>query len=335
MMATNRLKERGATIDFDADDDTTASQHADRAARAPRTGPGAIMQSLALGREVVEENADLKAKLAHFEDVDVIEVLDPAEIGPSAFANRLEISFATPEYEELKREIDAAGGNIQPIKVRRLAKPRGVIKYEIVFGHRRHHACLELGLKIRVFVEEQMADDELAVQMERENRGRANLTPWEQGVFYAKLLDKKVFRSIRQLGERLGVDIASASRAVQLASLPIEVVAAFGSPLELQLRWGAAIQDAINRDGQRVSAVAAELTRMSPRPGAKEVFDRLLGTSDGAVKAEKVEIKVKGGRVGAIWTRDRSGAVALKIRAGTMSAAQERRLLELVQKALE
>jgi len=298
-----------------------------------RSGPGAFTASLAMGREVVDENERLKARLAEVEDAEFIEVLDPQEVGNSKYANRLEESFKTQEYRDLKLEIEAAGQNVQPIKVRRLATPRGKIKYEIVFGHRRHRACLELGLPVRAIVEE-LPDLQLVIQMERENRGRANLSPWEQGMFYAKLLEENVFRSLRQLGEQLGVDFTLASRAVQLANLPAEVVAAFPSPLDLQYRWGSAIHEVLERDRERVLSAAQELAQAQEKLSAQATLDRLLGVSDAAVAAERTEIRSKGGKVAAVWSRDRKGAGVLKIKPGALSAAAERKLVEFLRQTL-
>ena len=67
-------------------------------------------------------------------------------IKPSKWANRHEASFLTAEFEELKAEIAAAGGNVQPIKVRPVevlngSTPSTDTTYELIFGHRRHRAC--------------------------------------------------------------------------------------------------------------------------------------------------------------------------------------------------
>lgn len=323
-------KLRGVNFD-DLDSEVPAGPQADR----PRTGPGAFSASLAMGREVVDENTRLKEELARLEGAELIQVLDPEEVGPSKFANRLDDSFLTSEYVQLKMELEAAGGNVQPIKVRRLAKPRGKIKYEIVFGHRRHHGCLELKLPLRAFVvdEDEVSIEQMVIEMERENRNREDLTPWEQGVFYAKLLDEKVFHTVRQLGERLGVHFTTAGKAVQLARLPSEVVAAFRSPLEIQFRWGALLQSAVDRDRDRVLKAAAEIRKADPRPAAKAVLDQLLGVSDAEVKEEKTEFKKAGGKVAAVWTKTGRGGAVLTIKPGAISAATERKLLDLLARS--
>ena len=113
----SKLTDKAKSISFDDEDEAPAAAPApvDR----PRTAMGAISASIAMGRGVEAENRDLRAKLERFEDATIVEFLDPKRIKPSRFANRHELSFAGAEFEGLKAEIQAAGRNVQPIKVRR------------------------------------------------------------------------------------------------------------------------------------------------------------------------------------------------------------------------
>ncbi|MFD2274834.1 ParB N-terminal domain-containing protein [Undibacterium arcticum] len=84
------------------------------------------------------------------------------------WANRISDSFTSADFLALKEEITQAGGNVQPIKVRPLV---GVAdRYEIVFGHRRHRACLEAGLPVLCLIEA-VSDQELFKEMDREKQG--------------------------------------------------------------------------------------------------------------------------------------------------------------------
>ena len=76
--------------------------------------------------------------------------------------------------------------------------------YEIVFGHRRHRACLELGLLVVTLVKD-LTEQELFEQMDRENRQRKDLTAYEQGEMYRHALDEGLYPSMRKLSESLGV----------------------------------------------------------------------------------------------------------------------------------
>jgi ParB family chromosome partitioning protein len=128
--------------------------------------------------------ADLVAVNAEWEGVLPSKKLDPKCVKPSKWANRHDKSFEGPEFAELKSEIESAGGNVQAIKVRPIpgSSPQ---EYEIVFGHRRHRACFELDIPVLATIES-IDDKELFKEMDRENRLRADLRPYEQGLMYLR-----------------------------------------------------------------------------------------------------------------------------------------------------
>ena len=328
----SKLTDKAKSISFDDEDETPAAAPApvDR----PRTAMGAISASIAMGRGVEAENRDLRAKLERFEDATIVEFLDPKRIKPSRFANRHELSFAGAEFEGLKAEIQAAGRNVQPIKVRRVGQGGdGQDEYEIAFGHRRHRACLELGLPVAAIVEV-LTDAQLFTEMERENRERQDLSPWEQGVMYKRAIDDGLFPSLRRLATSIGAQVGNVSTAIQLASLPPEVIEAFPSPLSLQFRWGAALKAAIDKNPDDVLTQARELGAMTPKLAAKEVLARLTGAGASTTRQAPVQITSKGKVIG-LWDKDPKGNVSVQIKAGSLSAAKEKRLREFLEKLFD
>lgn len=240
-----------------------------------RTSPGQMLMVNSLMKESNEKIANLEARLKEFEDVLPVRLIDPNKIVPSKWANREMQSFDSPEFAQLKAEIDSAEGNVQPIKVRPVIGKED--RYEIVFGHRRHRACLELGKPVLALVEE-VSDAELFKAMDRENRTRLDLSPWEQGKMYRRALNEKLFATQEQLAKELGVDAGNLSKALKLANLDKRIVDAFASPLDLQYRWAKPLIDALMQDEAGVLARADELTKngvgtLSP----KEVFEVLIG----------------------------------------------------------
>lgn len=199
--------------------------------------------------------------------------LDPTSICASRWANRHESAFSCRAYLAFKAEIEAAGGNVQPIKVR----PASAARYEVVFGHRRWRACLELGLPVLAIV---VALDDRALweEMERENRSRADLSPFEQGKHYSRAIDSGLFPSIRRLAEAVGVDHSQAAKVIRLAQLPADVVAAFVSPNDIQVNWSGPLHEAINRDPAGVVARAKRLGK-AKQLTAKATFDELVRRS--------------------------------------------------------
>lgn len=335
----SKLIDKARGINFDDDDEPPPPSPAPPAAK-PRTAIGAISASLAMGRGVEAENRALKDRLKSFEDATVVEFLDPAQVRPSRFANRHALSFAGADFEALKAEIASAGRNVQPIKVRRVAGKAGqgaAAQYEIAFGHRRHRACLELGLPVAAIVEA-LSDAQLFAEMDRENRERANLSPWEQGAMYKRALDAGLFPSLRKLASALGVQAGNASTAVQLASLPDAVVAAFESPLVLQYRWAAQLQAALDRDHDGVLARAADLAALPARLPARQVLQRLLdvvptGAEAAAGRGTTRAFSVGGREVGSLQ-KDASGAITVRLASGVLDAARERKLTDFLTRLL-
>ncbi len=273
--------------------DGAARRKDGHAPEAQKTAIGFHVDSIYSDRKIAEDNQKLRSELDAFKDSELTKSLDPSFIKASHWANRSEDSFKSKEFESLKLEIESAGGNVQAIKVRPIEG--GPDKYEIVFGHRRHRACLELGLPVLALIES-VSDAELFTQMDRENRQRADLRPYEQGLMYARALDDGLFVSLRKLAETVGIEPGTVSKAVSLARLPVNILSAFQSPLDIQFRWATQLTAAIQKDPDSVLSRASELSKLSPKPAAAEVLKRLLGESKSAYKP--FEIKGSHGRTG-------------------------------------
>jgi ParB family chromosome partitioning protein len=215
----------------------------------------------------------LEVKLQEFDGTLPTKPLDPKLIVRSKWANRHALSFKDQAFEDLKAEIKAKGYNVQPIKVRPLKGHPGM--YEIIFGHRRHQACLELGIDVMAMIED-LDEMNLFLEMDHENRQRKDLRPYEQGVMYAKALDDGLFSSMRKLAEKVGVEQGNMSKYVALARLPEPIIAAFGSPLDLQQRWATVLSDAFKANPDVVLERARVMFGTSPRPSAAAVFKMLV-----------------------------------------------------------
>ena len=181
------------------------------AAAKPKTAIGAMAQFTDRQSAAIQEATRLKEQLKEFEGSLPVKRLDPQAVVRSKWANRHELSFSDAEFEGLKADILAQGGNVQPIKVR----PSGDSpeRYEVIFGHRRHQACLELGLPVLALIET-LDDATLFVEMDRENRQRKDLRPYEMGVMYAKALDSGLFPSARKLADAVGIDLSQLGKSL-------------------------------------------------------------------------------------------------------------------------
>jgi ParB family chromosome partitioning protein len=258
--------------------------------------------------------------------------LDPQLVIPSRWANRHPAAFGTPEFARLKQDIEQAGGNIQPISVRPSPDQPG--RFEIVFGHRRHRACGELGLPVLATIETSaVSDHELFSAMDRENRERADLSPYEQGAMYRRALDEKLYPSNRRLAEALGVSHTWVANVLLVADLPAPVVACFRSPLEIQHRHAKAITQALEVDRKGVLRRAEKLRLQDRPPGAAAVVAALVGSGREEAQVPLQAIQVGGKPVGQ-WSTDRAGRLTVHIEAEHLTADRQRAVIDAVAKIL-
>jgi ParB family chromosome partitioning protein len=116
----------------------------------------------------------------------------------------------------------------------------------------------------------------------------------------------------------IGVDQSNLSKALRVASLPEEVVGAFGSPCDIQFRWVAALDKAMSSDLDSVLDAARALRSQSSRPVAMDVFKALTSPSKDAAKA-KAKAKPSRAKLPAFTLRsDASGATTVKIPRGSL-----------------
>ncbi|WP_084267523.1 ParB/RepB/Spo0J family partition protein [Azohydromonas lata] len=328
------VKKKGSGIHFVLPDARKEGELASPApvtarANAPRTGVGLLATTVFETAKLEERIEALQGEVQKLESERGGQLMDARSVVPSRWANRHPDAFTGPEFEELKREIRDAGGNVQPIKVRPLPAPRagegGVeARYEIVFGHRRHRACLELGLPVLAIVQE-LPDRDLFIHMERENRGRQSLSAWEQGRMYLRALDEGLFPSNTQLANAIGRSVSDIGKAVRIAQLPSEVVGAFPSPNAIQFRWAADLQRALEKDADAVLAAARAADQIEPHPSAAEVHatltaclrDKGVGRSYPPVH----EIDLGQGR-SATLRSDAKGRTVVELSAGVLPADQ-------------
>lgn len=306
-----------------------------------KTAPGTMMGFLTAQSGAVQEAEALKARVKSLEEESPLRKLDPSVIQPSKWANRHESSFLTADFQELKAEIAAAGGNVQPIKVRPVSvlngsTPTAGPTFELIFGHRRHRACAELGLPVLAAIEE-ASDVSLFEQMERENRGRKNLSAWEQGTMYRRALDDGLYSSLRRLAEGLGVDVSLVSKSVSLARLPEAVVAAFQSPLDIQFRWAAPLTEAMQKDPDGTLSRARAIADTRGDLSAATILSKLVGQPEPAPgrSASPALMISKAGKVAARLTADAKGRALVRFEAGALPESKRKALVKVIEDFLK
>lgn len=251
-------RNKAALIDFNNLDKTPKERPASFA-----TAPGQALQ-----------NSMLRNELEKWTGATPVRQIDPKLVQRSKWANRHEQSYQDEDFKALKDDIESSGGNVQPIKVRPLAGQKD--RYEVVFGHRRHQACLDLDIPVLAMIAE-VDDVELFIDMDRENRQRKDMRPYELGVMYNRALKEGIFPSAKKMSEATGAHLGTMGKALVLARLPDYVIKAFPSPLDLQYRWADLLEQAAKERPEETKETARAIKAEKLGYSAKEVYERLAG----------------------------------------------------------
>lgn len=295
-------------------------------ATAPRTAPGQMMAFRGQIQQVESEMAALREKLAQYEGSLPTRKIDPAVIHPSRWANRHDASFGTGEFARLKTDIEHAAGNVQPILVRPLRERPG--HFEIVFGHRRHRACKELGIDVLSSVwTDELGDAALFAAMDRENRERADLSSYEQGLMYRRALEEHLFPTQRQLAEALGVSHTWVRKALLVAQLPPAIIECFRSPLDVSFRHAEAINAAMEKDRRGVLKRVERLRGQGL--SATHLVVQLVEQKPSSGRSEKIDVQVDDKKVGTV-ARAKDGGISISISATAAEGPSD----EAIDKAL-
>jgi len=230
--------------------------------------------------------------------------LDPKRVRASDFANRHERSLdpADPAFVALKDDIRRRG-QLDPIRVRPIAG-RPDREYEIVYGHRRHAVALALdaetdgGFRVLALLDASAADArDHVLKMHSENFARSDLSPYEYGQMYASWLEAGCFATQGEIAAAVGLDQSVISTYVRIATLPEPILAAFGDPRVIALRWARDLALALKTAEGKVLAAGAEIAgRALPRDPAAVLRELVAAaTPRREARAAKTEtVKVRG-----------------------------------------
>jgi ParB family chromosome partitioning protein len=303
-----------------------------------------------MGQVGIELKTGLKSRIGELEaqlaSGEVVLQLDPKRIRTTEFKNRDDRSLASDDeaFQQLKADIRLVG-NRTPIEVRTL---EGVPEsdYEVVSGHRRHAACLQLdaelpgGFTVRALAVNAARDPiELVKSMHRENFLRKDPSPFEYGTLYAAAMKAGIFDTQADLAMAVGSNPTSVSHHIQMVELPAEVLAAFGDPRAISVRWIKDISRALKDRPEHVMTTAREILARDPPLGPDQVKAELLrfparpraGASLGSYE-QTIRLRDKK-TVGAKLKRDGRN-LRLSVGATITSASLLRKMTERVEAAV-
>jgi ParB family chromosome partitioning protein len=147
--------------------------------------------------------------------------IDPKECEPWEYANRSEEEMGN--IEELMQSIQE-NTQLQPALVRIHPNPHGEIKYQVIFGRRRHVACLKLQIPFLVIKKDKLTLPEAIACQDAENKFRKDISNYSNALLYKKLLDNKAFKTEKELAQKLNMSTSSLSDLMTYAKLPKLIV---------------------------------------------------------------------------------------------------------------
>lgn len=198
----------------------------------------------------------------------VHEAVDPAVCRIWAGHNRDYPSLNEEICADLIVSLRAQGRQEVPAIVRRISGDPSH-RFEVICGARRHWCVSWLRAHdypdFKFVVEPRELTDEEAFRIaDLENRSRKDLSDHERAVDYARAVERYYGGNQQRMADRLQVTKSWLSRYLDLARLPVEILACFAAPHVIGISHAATIAPLLNQSISRgrvmneAAAIAAE-----------------------------------------------------------------------------
>jgi ParB family chromosome partitioning protein len=281
----------------------------------------------------------------------VHEFVDPASCRIWDGHNRDYAALDETSCADLIESLRAQGRQEVPAIVRRVSgDPKH--EYEVICGARRHWTVAWLRAnnypEFKFLIEPRELTDEEAFRLaDLENRSRKDLSDYERAIDYARAIDRYYGGSQQKMVERLEVSKSWLSRYLELARLPPEVIAGFGSPHVIGISHAAVLAPLLRHPHSRaqvLQAAAAMAEVQARRAGEGEAplppatVLRRLSRPEAAEPAERpakgaIVIRAADGSIIASGQRSRDGSIGITIPATPVHPRA--RLLDAVGRILD
>lgn len=149
---------------------------------------------------------------------------------------------------------------------------------EIICGTRRLFVARHLKIPIRVEIQE-LSDHQAAAAIEVENSLRKKVSPYERGLWLAKLLREKVYQSQDEMARGLNITPTQVTRLLKFAELPAVVIGAFASPHDILESWAVELRKAWGDERHSlISERARSLETRVSKPPAVATYESLMAS---------------------------------------------------------
>lgn len=190
--------------------------------------------------------------------------------------------------ETCRAEIESVArvGHLAPV-IGRPIKCDTQFDIEIICGTRRLLVARYLRIPLRVELRD-LTDRQAAVALETENSLRKQTSPYERGLWLAKLLKQNLYHSQDEMARELGITPTQVTRLLKFAELPQVVIGAFGSPHEILESWAVELHKGSMDERRRLLIARSHaLAKRVPRPPAFSVYETLLASRGTATRTRR------------------------------------------------
>ena len=228
-------------------------------------------------------------------------------------------------------------GQLVPALGRRLS-PGSDHDIELIYGARRLFVARHLNRPLLVEVRD-ITDRDAIVAMDIENRLRQDISGYERGLSYARWLREGHFKSQDEIAHALQVSSAQVSRLLRLASLPLDIVGAFDTPVSICEEWGVNLATLL-KDPDRnheLKQAAKRISARAVRPSAPEVYRELcaaVSDETGSPPADERVIRDEDGN--ALFSiKHRRGSIMLVVPIESLSKAALKAIEASISRIME
>lgn len=196
--------------------------------------------------------------------------VDPKECEPWKYANRHE-----DELGDIGQLVQSIKSNkqLQPALVRNHPNPTQHIKYEIIFGRRRHIACLQLGIPFLVIRKEISNIQDAIAAQDAENKLRNDVSNYSNAKLYQRLLNDGVFKTEKELSLKLALPTSSFNDLMAYAKIPDVIVKKIPNVHELSKSLALKIAHLSNLSPlnvEKITAISHEIGKSITSPAKLE-----------------------------------------------------------------
>lgn len=185
--------------------------------------------------------------------------VNPDECEPWKYANRQE-----GELGDIDGLVDSIKANkqLQPALIRIHPNPHDNIKYEVIFGRRRHIACTKLGIPFLAIRKDIPNIQDAIASQDAENKLRNDVSNYSNALLYKKLLEDNVFKTEKELAIKLHISHSTLNELMAYSKIPDEIIQKIPNIHELSKQLVVKLVQLLNKSDdnfQKILDIAPQL----------------------------------------------------------------------------